>query len=123
MKGTCSFILFLSQVKADVKESAKRIWKDLQQQKTKQARNEGDIKSFRQMKQRLLARLKEDSARYKKYYQIDHRNESHYDLVLDSTHLSAEQVAEKIILFIKQNNKTYKATVKKGFHGRNRTRA
>ena len=95
-------------IKVNWEEGARRIWKDLQQKDTNQARNEGNITSFQQMKQRVLARLEEDSARYQKYYGLDHLDESQYDLILDSTHFTAVQIAEKIIQFLKQNKKTYK---------------
>src|SRR3989338_7976263 len=88
-------------IKVDPDEAARRIWKDLQQKETREARNEGDITSLEQMKKRVHERLKEDNARYKKYYGLDYLDESHYDLVLDSTNSTADKVAEKIIKFIK----------------------
>ena len=91
-------------IKCDFEEGAKRIWKDLQQKETKEARNEGNITSFEQMKKRVIERLNEDTARYKKYYGIDHRDESQYDFVVDSTNITAKEAAEKIIEFV--NKKT-----------------
>jgi len=88
-------------IKVSPDEAARRIWKDLQQKETREARNEGDITSLEQMKKRVHERLKEDNARYKKYYGLDYLDESHYDLVLDSTNSTADKVAEKIIKFIK----------------------
>ena len=88
-------------IKCDFEEGAKRIWKDLQQKETKDARNEGNITSFKQMKERVVARLEEDSARYKKYYKIDHRDEANYDFVVDSTNISAKEVAKKILNYVK----------------------
>ncbi len=100
-------------IKVNWEEGARRIWKDLQQKDTKQARNEGNVTSFQQMKQRVLARLEEDSARFRKYYGVDYLDESQYDLILDSTHFTAVQIAEKVIEFIKKNEKTYKEILEK----------
>ena len=88
-------------IKVDPTEGAKRIWKDLQKKETKDARNEGDITSFEQMRKRVLERMSEDAARYKMYYRIDYLDESHYDYVIDSTNIKAEEAAEKIIEFIR----------------------
>ncbi|HLC97874.1 MAG TPA: AAA family ATPase [Candidatus Nanoarchaeia archaeon] len=88
-------------IKVDPDEAARRIWKDLQQKETREARNEGSITSLEQMKQRVQERLKEDNTRYKKYYGLDYLDESHYELVIDSTTITAEQVTEKILSFLK----------------------
>lgn len=88
-------------IKCDFAEGARRIWNDLQHENTKAARNEGNITTLEQMKKRVLARLEEDSARYKKYYGIDHRDESQYDFVIDTTKITAEEAAGKIIKLIK----------------------
>ncbi len=93
-------------IKVGEEEGTRRIWKDLQQQETQQQRNEGDIHSFAQMKQRIVQREAEDAARYKKYYNIDHRDESQYDFVIDTTDITAEQAARKIIDFIHSQKKS-----------------
>ena len=54
------------------------------------------------MKQRIVQREAEDAARYKKYYDIDHREESQYDFVIDTTAVTAEQAAAKILEYIKK---------------------
>lgn len=87
-------------IKVDPEEGARRIWKDLQIKEIQQQRNEGRITTFEQMKQRTLEREEEDALRYKKYYEIDPRNESQYDLVLDSTKLRPEEVVKKVMTFI-----------------------
>jgi len=88
-------------IKCDFEEGAKRIWKDLQQKESKNARNEGDFNSFEQMKERVLERLEEDAARYQKYYGFDHRDESQYDFILDTTNITAVEAAEKVLEFVK----------------------
>jgi len=88
-------------IKVELNEGAKRIWKDLQNQETKEARNEGDFSSLEEMKQEILNREENDAQRYQKYYQIDHHQESNYDFVIDTTKITAEQAAQKIIEFLK----------------------
>ena len=87
-------------IKVSLTEGAKRIWKDLQNKATQQERNEGKIDSIEQMKQQIVKREEEDAYRYNKYYHLDVRDEAHYDLVLDTTNISAEEAAEKVKKFI-----------------------
>jgi len=87
-------------IKASLEIAAERIWRDLQKKESKEARNEGDINSLEEMKQEILQRDEEDAQRYLKYYNLDHRQEKNYDLVIDSSHMSAPAVAEEIINFI-----------------------
>ncbi|MBU0470682.1 MAG: AAA family ATPase [Nanoarchaeota archaeon] len=87
-------------IKVSEEEGAKRIWKDLQNESTQQERNEGKIDSFEEMKKRVAERMGEDAERYKKYYGFDHRDESHYDFILDTTDITAEEAAEKAVKFI-----------------------
>ncbi len=89
-------------LKVNIDEAARRIWNDLQQEAKKKERNEGKLTSVAEVKKELLQREEEDAQRYKKYYGIDHRNETQYDLVLDTTKLLPPQVAEKILSFIKK---------------------
>lgn len=83
-------------MKVGPEEGARRIWKDLQNKATQEKRNEGNIPSFEAMKKRIYEREEEDAARYKKYYNLDHREESQYDLVIDTTDKTPEQVVAKI---------------------------
>ncbi|MBI4152802.1 AAA family ATPase [Candidatus Woesearchaeota archaeon] len=92
-------------IKVDPVVGAQRIWKDLQSAATRQERNEGNLRSLEETEQRTRKREEEDARRYKKYYGIDHRDESQYDLVLDSTRQSAEEIAGKIVNFIQKKDK------------------
>ncbi|MBS3165711.1 AAA family ATPase [Candidatus Woesearchaeota archaeon] len=93
-------------IKVDLNEGAKRIWKQLQQKEEKKKRNEGEINSLTQMKKELLKREENDAQRYKKYYGFDHRDKSHYDLILDSTKILPEEVVDKILAYLnKYKNK------------------
>lgn len=91
-------------IKVDPFVGAQRIWKDLQSKETNQQRNEGNITSLEQTKQQTQKREEEDALRYKKIYHVDYRDESKYDLVLDSTKLSAEQIAEKILKHVQKKS-------------------
>ena len=55
--------------------------------------------------QHVLDMIKEreisEVARYKKYYNIHPYDESHYDFVLDTTDLTVEQAADRIVEFAK----------------------
>ena len=89
-------------IKVEPEEGARRIWNDLQEKELRDQRNEGNIASFEQMKLRMKQRQNEDIKRYQKYYSINPYDESHYDLVVDSTAISAEEVAEKILSYVKK---------------------
>lgn len=92
-------------ITVDMDEAAKRIWKDLQHTDLQQQRNEGTIRSLAEMKKSLLERFENDQRRYKKYYNLDITDTRQYDLVIDTTKITAEQAAEKILRFLE---KTYK---------------
>ena len=89
-------------IKVDLEVGAKRIWKDLQDKSIREKRNEADISTFEELKKEIQEREDKDSGRYKKYYEIDHRDESNYDLIIDSTNINAQEVADKIIKFIEE---------------------
>ncbi|PIN87518.1 hypothetical protein COV12_03490 [Candidatus Woesearchaeota archaeon CG10_big_fil_rev_8_21_14_0_10_32_24] len=86
-------------VKVDPNVGAERIWKDLQKKELAEQRNEGNIISLEQLKASVILREEQDAARYKKYYGIDNRKESQFDLVVDSTVPSAEEVADEIMKY------------------------
>jgi cytidylate kinase len=92
-------------IKVNPEEGARRIWKDLQDKKTQQQRNEGNIPSFEAMKKRIYEREEEDAARYKKYYGFDQRDESQYNLIINTTAITATEAAEKIMKFLQFWNK------------------
>ncbi len=59
--------------------------------------NEPDNKDLQSTMDSLQARMKSECKRFKEYYNIDYRNESNFDLVVDSSHQTAEEVAAAII--------------------------
>ncbi|MFH0701175.1 MAG: AAA family ATPase [Candidatus Woesearchaeota archaeon] len=86
-------------------EGARRVWKDLQDKDANADRNEGKINSLTETKKSIIYREERDARRYKKYYGFDHRDLSQFDLLIDSTEISAEEVTRKIINFIKKQKK------------------
>lgn len=66
-------------------------------------RNTEQVKTLEETKETINKRIVSEKARYKKYYNLDPYNHSHYDLVVDSTIPSAEEVAEKILAFLQQS--------------------
>jgi len=84
-------------LKADIKERAKRIFPT----KRLTERNTTLNKTIEDMKKRM--KLEQD--RYKKKYNADYLDFSKYDLVIDTTKISAEEVADKIIKFVKITTK------------------
>ena len=89
-------------IKVDATVGAQRIWKDLQSKETKQQRNEGNLHSLEETKRRTQQREEEDAQRFKRIYHLDYRNESNYDLVLDSTEESAEEIAQRVLIYVQK---------------------
>ncbi|MFQ6773218.1 MAG: cytidylate kinase family protein [Clostridia bacterium] len=64
----------------------------------------GSVEIYSQLDQTIKSireRLLSENVRYKKYYHVDNLDMSNYDVVLDSTHKSPEELAEEIISFAK----------------------
>jgi len=89
-------------IKVDPKEAAVRIMKDLQNKATKDERNQQEVSSLKELEKLNIERENLEDKRYKKIYHINFRDPSNFDLVIDSTKITAEQAAEKIIKFIKK---------------------
>jgi cytidylate kinase len=99
---------FKLYVKVSLNEGAKRIWQQMQSEKAKSARNEGEINSLAQLKKSIKKRIFSDKKRYQKYYGIDHTKKSNYDFVLDTSHLTKKQQITKIWTRIKSLTKKIK---------------
>lgn len=96
-------------VKVSLQEGARRIWQQIQKDaKAKAKRNEGQYDNFNQLVKDIEKRIASDKKRYKKYYNLDHTNKSHYDLVIDTTRLNKQQVFQKTYAAIKDLTKTSK---------------
>jgi len=92
-------------IKVDLKEAAKRIFKDLQKEERK---NEEKALSVEALAKKLEERVETDRLRYQKYYAIDFVNENNYDLVINSTHLTPEEVVEKILVAVEEKREEEK---------------
>lgn len=88
-------------VKCDFEEGAKRIWKDMQNTVARAERNEGNINSLEDTRRDILRRQNNDAERYQKYYNINPYDESQYDLVVDTTRITAMGAAERILTYLK----------------------
>lgn len=88
-------------IKVNPDEGARRVWKELQEKGTSE-RNENEY-TLKEMKIRVREREQEDANRYIKYYKIDHRDESQYDYVIDTTNITSEEATKKVLDFIKKN--------------------
>lgn len=74
------------------KEAAKRIM-----QNRKERKDEKPIRTLKEAEKALLERLKSDKKRYFKYYKTDYTDPKNFNLVIDSTHISAATVAKQIL--------------------------
>ncbi|MGE0792555.1 MAG: (d)CMP kinase [Candidatus Woesearchaeota archaeon] len=87
-----SFKIYL---KVDINVAAKRIFND------KRA-DEKENTSVEETKRNMILRKLSEMQRYEKYYGIKkYDDEKNFDIVVDTTNISAEEVAEKIIEKIK----------------------
>jgi len=102
-----SFKVFIT---VDPQEGAKRIWKDLQNQKLKKKRNEGKINSYQDCLKDLKKRIATDKKRYEKLYGINYLAKKNYDLVIDTTNITAREAADILLeeLNSKQQITNYK---------------
>ena len=50
----------------------------------------------------MLNRIKVSDEAYQKWYGVSFLDRSHYDLELDSTNMTPEEVAKKILEFVKE---------------------
>ncbi len=86
-----SFKVFL-EVDPDV--GARRIY---QASKNGERTDEHAYQSEEDVKRATENRIASDARRYQKYYGIDLEDRRHYDLVLDTTHLTVDEKAQKIL--------------------------
>ncbi len=86
----------------DLKEGAKRIFLE---KKQANERNEKSTSSAEEELKNLQERMESDEKRYMKYYGFRCYDKKHYDFVVDTTKLTPEQVAEKVLGFVKKKNR------------------
>lgn len=78
----------------DTDEAARRIF---EASKQGLRTDEKPFESPDDVKQRIADRLASDQHRYEKYYQVNYLDRSNYDLVVDTTQLTPEQVVQAIL--------------------------
>ncbi|MBU4422035.1 cytidylate kinase family protein [Candidatus Parcubacteria bacterium] len=109
VEGRTQYYFFPKSIKlyfdVDFYEAAKRIWKDLQDKTKSAKRNEGELKSFDEVLESIKKREKNDVRRYRKYYGINYKSKKNFDLVIDTTKISAEKVLEKVLVFVRSKIK------------------
>jgi predicted cytidylate kinase len=78
----------------DYKEGAKRIFKN-------QRPDEPKKKTIEEVENMIKQRVKDTRARYQKWYKIDFLDKSNYDIIIDTTKLTKEEVLNRILEFVK----------------------
>lgn len=82
-----SFKIFID---VDPRTGAERVFKN-------QRPDEPPMKTVKATQTMLTRRAAETDARFKTYYHVSYQDHSHYDLMLDSTHETPEQLVAKIL--------------------------
>ena len=85
-------------IDADIKERARRIVQDSPNRSTEDATDIDETIAS------ISKRKNVEQERYRKYYNLDPYEHDNYDLVIDATIPSAEEVADKIVDFVNGNN-------------------
>ncbi|MFC1686930.1 (d)CMP kinase [Nanoarchaeota archaeon] len=103
MDGRLSFKFLPKSIKifldGDLKVRAQRIWHDIT---VRELRKEERAENIREIIEEMQTREQCEKTRYLKYYDIDPYDMKHYDLVVDTSNINAEEVADKIVEFVKQ---------------------
>lgn len=84
-------------LEVDSKVGAERVFRDFRPDEPKR-------ETIKELEEALKKRVKNDQERYKKYYNVDFLDKAHYDLVMDTTNLTRENVVDKLIKFIKDKS-------------------
>ena len=92
-----SFKIYL---KVDDREGAKRIYKELHANEYRKEEGSG-LDSIEDVMASEEKRKQEDDIRYKKYYNLDIRQEKNYDLVVDTKKLTKDEVFNEVMRAIR----------------------
>lgn len=82
---------FKVYLKVDINEAAKRAFNDAKRKETE------NLKTIEEQKNDILKRYKLENERYLKIYGIHRDDMNNYDLVIETTNLTPEEVANTII--------------------------
>lgn len=100
VEGRMQFHLLHKSIKVFVTVSpevgARRIFEDLQNKETNEQRNEGGAKSLIEVTKSTISRMEEDRKRLLKLYKVDYLDPKNYDLVIDTTSISAKEAADQL---------------------------
>lgn len=103
IESRTAFFLIPSSVKiflkVDTREGARRIHEQMKREGDK--RNEGAYGSVEEAEEAMKKRMESDGRRYRKYYGVDIFDMDNYDIVVDTTEMSIEEVADKLTEGIK----------------------
>ena len=95
-------------IAVDVRVGAERILKDAVEKGKAQERNEKVAASVDEQARLLQERIDSDKLRYKRYYGNTMFERKMYDLWLDSTDMTPEQVVSQVMAFITSSQKKKK---------------
>jgi cytidylate kinase len=84
-------------LKVDYKTAGARIWKDIN---VSDQRNEGTYANLHEVERKTKERNERDREIYKKYYHLDVNDVMNYDLVLDTSHLTIDQVTAIVKVYV-----------------------
>ena len=92
-------------LKTDEQEGARRIFEDRKKNALRE-NEDSDLDTLDDVLASIREREKSDHLRYKKHFNYDMYQMNDFDLVLDTTNLSIEEVYEKVLAFIKGRQKS-----------------
>ena len=102
--GRLSYHFISNSVKifldVNLKTGCKRIMKD------KRA-DEKSFETIKETEQHIKNRIKSDNYRYKKYYHLNYKDKTQYDLIIDTSEMTIEKVVDTIVKYLKRE-KIYK---------------
>ena len=81
----------------DIDEAARRIFEE--------DRKDEEYADIEEAKKEIIRRKESEKKRYKTYYNIDHFDLTNYDLIIDTTNLTPNEVVDKIVEFSKNFSK------------------
>ncbi len=82
-------------LKTDIQEAARRILTDLHEKKVD--RNENMYQSLEEAIEGIKKRMESERKRYIDLYNIDPYDEKNFDIILDTTNLSPDEVIEELL--------------------------
>lgn len=103
--GRMAYFVFKNSIKiylaVNLEEGARRIFNETQKNNE---RNEEAVNSIDGQKKTIIQRMKNDTKRYLNLYNTDCYDKKNFDIVIDTSELSVEEVVQEIINKIKNNN-------------------